>query len=133
MAFQRITIEGNVGADPRITTFADGQIAQFNVAVIEKAYTTSRGMTVPEHTEWFYCMVRNRLVQVIQPYVHKGDRILVSGKLRTREYTDKNNVQQKITELIVDALSLIGSRQVQQGGSRQQPKQYDSQKEPLPF
>lgn len=128
MAYQRIIIEGNVGQDPQIKQFQDGSIAQFTVAVTERAYTTASGRQVPEHTEWFRCVVRNKAVTIIQNYVRKGDKILVEGKLRTREYVDGNNVQKSTTELLVDNVSLLSAKPADQAqvpqGYQQQPQNY---------
>lgn len=111
MSYQRLIIEGNVGQDPRIKTFDDGgSVAQFNVAVTERGFKTKDGRDIPEHTEWFYCLVRGGMTKIVQQYVHKGDNILLEGKLRTREYIDKDNITRKVAELVVDNISLIGSR-----------------------
>ena len=80
-------IIGYVGGDPRITDFNDGgKVAQFTIGVTKKGYTTKDGRQVPDHTEWFNVVARNAQAKVVEGYVHKGERLFVSGETKTRQY-----------------------------------------------
>lgn len=106
-------LKGNVGQDPRITQFESGKVAQFSLATTERGYTTRDGRQIPEHTDWHNIVVnRDALVEgAIEKYVKKGTPILVTGKLRTREYTDDNGFKRYITEIVVDSLELCGGKE----------------------
>jgi single-strand DNA-binding protein len=60
------------------------------------------------------------LVKVIENYVNKGDKILVEGQLRTRKWTDNNNVERYSTEVTLGGrdsnLILLGNSR-RDGGS----------------
>ena len=119
------TILGNVGGEPRISNFADGgTVANFSVAVTDKGYTTKDGRQVPDHTEWFNCVAKGNLANVIAQYVHKGDKIYCEGKTRTREYVGSDNVPHKITEVIIERVELLGRLAVQDAAA--QPQQQDT-------
>lgn len=119
------TILGNVGGEPRISNFADGgSAANFSVAVNDKGYTTKDGRQIPDHTEWFNCVAKGNLANVIAQYVHQGDKIYCEGKTKTREYVGSDNVPRKITEVIIERVELLGRLAVQDTAA--QPQQQDT-------
>lgn len=108
---QTVVITGNLGTDPLVKSFDNGgKVANFNVGVTERGYTTKDGKTIPDHTEWFRCVVRQPgLCGVVEQYVKKGNKVGVVGKLKTREYEDKGE-KKIVTELIVESLELLTPR-----------------------
>lgn len=135
---QKTIITGNLGADPIVKAFENGgKVANFNVGVTERGYKTQNGVVVPEHTEWFRCVVKsNGLSGVVEQYVKKGNKVMIAGKHKTREY-EKDGQKSTITELIVEELELLTPKGQSDGGEptqnvapSQQPKEDDSQ---LPF
>ena len=109
---------GYVGKEPKISkTQNNAKIASFSIATTEKSYTTQNGVTIPERTEWHNIVVFGKLADVIEKYVHKGSRMYVEGKMRTRTFTDKNGVQKTITEINVDNLEMLDNRTTQQSAS----------------
>jgi len=97
MPFQVTIIEGNVGKEPEARFLPDGTaIANFSVAVQDGK----------EHTEWFRVAAYRQQADVVREYVNKGDRILVSGRMRTKEY-EKNGEKQRSTELVADRVDLL--------------------------
>ena len=63
-----------------------------------------------ERTEWHNIVVWRGLAKVVESYVRKGTQIYVEGKLRTRSWTDQNNVTRYITEVVADQLQLLGKK-----------------------
>jgi len=125
MGVNKQIILGNVGQEPRISTFADGgTVANFSVAYTEKGYTTKDGRQIPDSTEWFNIVAKNSLANVVQQYVHKGDKIYIEGKTKTREYVGSDNVQKRITEVHAEKIDLLGRLAVQDATA--QPQQQDT-------
>jgi single-strand DNA-binding protein len=50
------------------------------------------------------------LAEVVDEYVRKGSQIYVEGRLRTREWTDKDNIKRYTTEIMADEMKLLGRR-----------------------
>ncbi len=46
-------------------------------------------------------MFSSGLVRIIKEYVHKGSKIYIEGKLRTREYEDEAGVKRYTTEVVL--------------------------------
>lgn len=112
MSINKLIVLGNVGQDPKVTTFQDGgKVAQFSLAATDKGYTTKSGATVPDHTEWFNIVAKGSTANVVEQYVHKGDKIYIEGKVKTRQYTAQDGQPRNITEVIVERLELCGGKQ----------------------
>jgi len=108
MSVNKVILVGNVGKDPDVKHFDTGlSVATFPLATTERAYTLQNGTQVPERTDWHNIVVSNKLAQTVDRYVHKGDKLYLEGKLRTRSYTDKAGSQRYITEIYVDVLELF--------------------------
>ena len=105
---QKVILIGNVGKDPEVKSFDNGgKIANFSVGVTERGYTTKDGKNVPEHTEWFNCVVRQSgLAGVVEQYLKKGNKVFIEGKMKTREY-EKDGQKRYLTELMVDSMELL--------------------------
>jgi len=102
----KIFLTGNVGQDPQVKTFENGgKVANFSVADTERGYKTKDGKEIPDHTEWFRCVVRSSLADIVEKYLKKGMHVEIIGKLRTREY-EKDGQKYSTTELVVEELKL---------------------------
>lgn len=105
-SYQRVIIEGNLGRDPEVRTTQSGKsVTSFSVAVNER-----RGQDAG-HTEWFNCVCWEKTAEIAGQYLHKGDQVLLEGRLQTREWQDRDGQQRRTTELIVDRLILQSSKQ----------------------
>ena len=105
---QKVILIGNLGKDPEVKNFDNGgKIANFSVGVTERGYTTKDGKEIPEHTEWFNCVARNGLAGIIEQYVNKGNKIFVSGKLKTRSFDRQDGSKGYVTELFVEDIQLL--------------------------
>lgn len=109
-------LKGNVGQDPRITTFKDGgKVAQFTLATTERGFKTKDGKDIPEQTEWHNIVVkRTGLAGVCEQYVKKGTPLLVEGKIQTRSYQDNAGQTRYVTEIIVEEMELLGGQKREQ-------------------
>ena len=113
-------IVGYVGQDPKIQSFSNGgKAANFTVATTERGYTTKSGRQVAEQTEWHNVVCYGSLAGVVERYIRKGTPVYVEGKLHTRIYDGRDGAKHYVTEINVDTLQMLGSRQEQQ----QQPQQ----------
>lgn len=109
----KVILKGNVGQDPRITSFQDGgKVAQFSLATTERGYETRDGRKIDDVTDWHNIVVkRTGLAGVCEQYVKKGTPLLIVGRLKTREYTDNSGQTRYVTEVVVDEMELLNSGQ----------------------
>ena len=94
MSVNKVILIGNVGVEPEVRYYDSGQaVATMRLATTERGYTMQNGTQVPDRTEWHNVVVWNRLAQVVEKYVHKGDKLYIEGKLRSRSYDDQTGVK----------------------------------------
>lgn len=116
MSFNKTILEGRLGADPLIKAFDNGsKIATFSIATTERGYKTKDGKDIPDRTDWHNIVVRGGLVSIVEKYVKKGGQLLVSGKLKNREY-EKDGHKIRVTEIHAEEIDLIGGKPQTSGG-----------------
>ena len=111
MAVNKVILLGNVGKDPQIRDGNGLKFATFSLATTDKSYTKRDGTVMPERTEWHSIVANGNIVQVIERYVKAGTKLYIEGKLRTRKYTARDNTERQVTEVYVDSMELLGSKQ----------------------
>ena len=103
---------GNVGADPEVRTFDNGnKIATTRIAVSERF--TDRNNQTQERTEWIGLVFSSKLADIAERYIRKGSSIYVSGKWHNREWQDQSGNKRTSTELTVLTLHLLDKREAQ--------------------
>jgi single stranded DNA-binding protein len=113
-SLNKASLIGNVGQEPEIRTTNNGsRVATFSLA-------TSRTWNGPsgdkqEKTEWHKCVVWNAqrgsgLVDVVEKYVRKGEKLYVEGRIEYRQFQDKEGQTRYVTEINVRELMLLGGR-----------------------
>ena len=108
MSVNKVILLGNVGQDPKVKYFDSGSaVATFSLATTDRAYTLANGTQVPERTEWHNIVASNRWAEIVDKYLHKGDKLYVEGKLRTRTYTDQAGATRYVTEVYVDYFEML--------------------------
>lgn len=100
---------GNLGQDPKVTPLNNGEnkVASFSVATTEKGYTLRNGTQVPEKTEWHNIVCFGSLAEVASRYLHKGSKVFIEGKMRTRSYEDKQGIKRYLTEINAETLEML--------------------------
>lgn len=111
MSVNKVILIGNVGQDPKVTYYDGGAcVAQLSLATTEKGYTLQNGTQIPDRTEWHNLIFRNRLGEIVDKYVHRGDKLYVEGKIRTRSYDDQSGIKRYVTEIFVDNMEKLTSK-----------------------
>ena len=111
MSVNKVILLGNVGQPPKVTYYDGGNcVAQVSFATSEKGYTLQNGTQIPDRTEWHNLVFRNRLAEIVDQYVHKGDKLYVEGKIRTRSYDDQTGAKRYVTEIFVDSMEMLSPR-----------------------
>lgn len=116
--YNQVIIAGNLGTDPQCNTLQNGtSVATISVGTNE-SYKDANGQ-VQERVEWHRVVFWSKLADIVRQYLRKGSAVLVSGKLRSRKYTDQNGAERTITEIIANDLVMLPSGNNQTGGYNQ--------------
>ena len=111
MSVNKVILIGNVGKDPDVRYLDNGvAVATFSLATTERGYTLQNGTQVPDRTEWHNIVLWRGLAQTAEKYVHKGDKLYIEGKIRSRSYDDQNGVKRNIVEIFADNMEMLTPR-----------------------
>ena len=106
----KVILVGNVGIDPEVRTTESGvKVARVRLATSER-YVDKQSGERKELTEWHTITLWRGLADIVDRYVHKGSQLYIEGRLRTREWVDKDQVKRYTTEILADNMQLLGSR-----------------------
>ncbi|MDR2774651.1 MAG: single-stranded DNA-binding protein [Tannerella sp.] len=110
MSLNKVILIGNVGKDPDVRYFDSGNAtANFPLATSERSYKLANGTEIPERTEWHNIVATRDRAQFAEKYVKKGSLLYVEGKIRTRNYDDKDGNKRYITEIYVDRIEFYST------------------------
>ena len=98
----KVILVGNLGRDPEIRTMQNGnRVANLSMATSERWFD-KRANERREKTEWHRVVIFDeKLIDVVEQYVHKGSKIYLEGQLQTRKWTDQSGVEKYSTEVVL--------------------------------
>lgn len=100
---------GRVGKDVESKEISnDFKVANFSIAISEKWKDNKTGET-KEATEWVNCQASNKVAEIAEKYVKKGDQIYVEGKFKTRSW-EKDGAKQYATYIQVETIQMLGGK-----------------------
>ena len=104
----KVMLIGNVGKEPDVRYYAADQcVAHISLATTEKGYTLPNGTQVPDHTDWHMLTFSKRLAQIVERYVHTGDKLYVEGRIRYSTIDDKRGQRRTVTDILVDNMEML--------------------------
>jgi single-strand DNA-binding protein len=115
----KVTLIGNLGSDPEVRSTTGGnRVATFSLAT-SRSWNSASGEK-QEKTEWHRCVVWNSkastLADVVEKYVHKGDKLYVEGRIEYRQWQDKEGQTRYSTEINVRELIMLSPKGSGGGG-----------------
>ncbi|HEX9015836.1 MAG TPA: single-stranded DNA-binding protein [Chloroflexota bacterium] len=108
-------IIGNLGRDPEMRFTPNGKpVTTFSVAV-NRVYNTTEGER-KEETEWFRVSAWNKLAETCSQYLHKGSRVYVEGRLRTRTWEGQDGLKRTELEITANDMIILDTKGRTEGG-----------------
>src|SRR5205814_5565065 len=116
MSFNKIIIVGNLGRDPELRYTPQGTaVCDFSVATNERRKDQSGEMK--DETTWFKVTFWGRQAEVASQYLTKGRQVYIEGRLRAREWTDKDGRVRTSLEVNGSELQMLGTRDQESPGA----------------
>jgi single-strand DNA-binding protein len=105
----KVTLIGNLGKDPEINII-DGstKVAKFNLATSEPYKDPSGAKHT--HTEWHTVVLWRGQAELAEKYLKKGSLVCIEGKIRTRNYEDKEGRTIYVTEIQAEHLIMLDKK-----------------------
>jgi len=109
MSVNKVILIGNLGKNPEMKTFDNGSsVSNFTLAT-SRNYKDKQGNKV-EDTEWHRIVAFGRIAEICNQYLSKGSQIYIEGRLKTREWKDKEGTRHWTTEVITERMRMLGNR-----------------------
>lgn len=124
-SLNRVDLIGNLGADPEIRTMGNGnKVANLRIATSESWKDRNTGER-KEATEWHQVVLfGDGLIGVVERFLKKGSKVMVTGKLKTRKWSDQQGQDRYSTEVVLQgpqaSLQMLDGAQGGSGGSQGQ-------------
>jgi single-strand DNA-binding protein len=105
----KVILIGNLGDDVKMHYFDGGNsIGRFPVATSE-SYTSKQTGEKVTNTDWHNIVVRNKLAEICEKYLSKGDKVYVEGKLKNRQW-EQDGVKRYSTEVHVNEMTFLTTK-----------------------
>jgi single-strand DNA-binding protein len=109
MSFSKIIIIGNLGRDAEVRYTVQGiQVCDFTVATNEKR--RNQNGEIENVTTWFRVNLWGKQVENISRYLTRGKQVLVEGRLRVDEWTDREGRNRYTLVINATDVRLLGSK-----------------------
>ena len=113
MRVNAVVILGRTTKDIELRRTGSGTaVASFTLAV-NRDFRTQDG----QEADFIQCVAWKKTAELLEQYVHKGDRIAVSGSIRTRNYEDNHGKKVYITEVLANHVEFIETKREMQSDS----------------
>jgi single-strand DNA-binding protein len=103
----RVILMGRTGSDPEVKEVGQNTVCKFSLATSESYKKDGQKIT---DTTWHNLIFWGKQCGILKQYLHKGDQLLVEGKIVIRKYDDKTGVTHWTTEIVCDKFEFIGGK-----------------------
>lgn len=105
----KVILIGHLGDEVKMNYFEGGNsIGRFPIATNE-SYTSKQTGQKVTNTEWHTLVVRNKLAEICEKYLSKGDKVYVEGKLKNKQW-EQDGVKRYATEVIVTEMTMLSTK-----------------------
>jgi single-strand DNA-binding protein len=114
-SLNKVMLIGNIGSEPEIRATPSGtKVAKVSLAT-NRTFKDRSGQQ-QEKTEWHRLTFWDRLAELVEQYVHKGDRLYVEGRLEYSQTEDDKGNTRFWTDIVVLEMVMLGSSAPGGGG-----------------
>ena len=104
----KVILVGNLGKDPEMRYTPNGvPVCSFPMATSDSYKDRNSGERVTQ-TEWHNIVIYGKLVDIVEKYVKKGDKLYIEGSITTRKWQDKEGNDRYNTEVKAFNMTMLG-------------------------
>jgi len=106
----KVLLIGHLGDEIKMHYFEGGNsIGRFPLATNE-TYTNRKTSEKVTTTEWHTIVVKNKLAEICEKYLTKGDKIYLEGKIKNRQWEGQDGIKRYNTEIHVSDLMFLNTK-----------------------
>lgn len=111
MALPTVTVVGNLTADPELKFISSGAaLVAFRIAASDRRKNAETGAWEDGDTTFLRVTAWRQLAENIAESLTKGDRVVITGRLKSRDYDDKDGTKKTAYEIDADEVGVALSR-----------------------
>ena len=108
-SLNKIMLIGNVGSDPEVRSTTSGsRVAKMSLAT-NRTFQDRSGQQ-QERTDWHRLTFFGKLADIVEQWVHKGDRIYVEGRVEYSQTQDDQGGTRYWTDIVVNEMMMLGGQ-----------------------
>ena len=105
----KVILVGNLGDEVKMHYFEGGDsVGRFPIATSETFVSKQNGEKIT-NTYWHNIVVKNKLAEICEKYLTKGDKIYCEGKLKNRQW-EQDGIKRYSTEVHVTELTMLSNK-----------------------
>ncbi|TCP28034.1 single-strand binding protein [Tenacibaculum skagerrakense] len=105
----KVILLGHLGDEVKMHYFEGGNsIGRFPLATNE-SYTNRQTGERIVNTDWHNIVVRNKLAEICEKYLSKGDRVYIEGRIKNRQY-EVDGQKRYTTEIHVQDMTFLSTK-----------------------
>lgn len=106
----KVMLIGHLGDEVKMHFFEGGNsIGRFPIATNE-SYTNRQTNERVTTTEWHNVVVRNKLAEICEKYLSKGDKVYIEGRIKTRQWDDQSGNKRYTTEIHATEMTFLTTK-----------------------
>lgn len=110
-SLNKVILIGRLGQKPELRYLPQSEraIARFSLATNERFYNTSTN-EAESRVEWHRIVAWGKLAEFCDKFLDQGKQICLEGKIRTRNWQDREGNKKTTTEIEAQSIVLLGKR-----------------------
>lgn len=108
-SLNKVMLIGNLTRDPQLKYTPTGTaVCTFGMAT-NRSWVPSDSSDRQEETEFHNIVAWAKLAEICGQLLHKGDKVYVDGRIRTRDWKSQDGQDRRSTEIVIDNMMLLSS------------------------
>lgn len=116
----KVILVGHVGQDPE-PRYTPSGTAVVNISVATNEVRRDADGKDQKLTEWHRIVLWGKQAEFVGNYIKKGQLVYVEGRLQTRTWEDRNKIERRTTEVVADAITMLGASKASEGPPADSP------------
>ncbi len=106
----KVMLIGHLGDEVKMHHFdGGGSIARISLATNESYINKNSGEKI-NNTEWHNLVAKNKVAEIFEKYLSKGDKIYVEGRIKSRKWQNESGEDRYTTEIIVNEFTFLSNK-----------------------